>query len=277
MIYELSLFLDNKPSFVEFSDVYFETLVLALVRIHDCYFSSTNMEDVYGVSFEVLEEMTDSNELSEEVSRSFKVLDNLLEHLWLKMTQSIISQDNSRGFFKKFLYEDLMIAKITSGHFNKFMGIIVDKIKSLINTQELRIPDYHAILSYCTLKRIHESDTVGKKKTMMRCKKLNRNIVQYSAQPKGAHELLVVTKDNKLKYKRFDFCKRYHLVDVQNMCCSCKSYITMRSCEHVTDMNNRSCCMSLVKSLCDQKLYNVPVPMKNMLDIVYSPMIDYTI
>jgi predicted nucleic acid-binding Zn finger protein len=91
---------------------------------------------------------------------------------------------------------------------------------------------------------------------------------------------LYLNKLNNLKVARVPIKKKTYVIDVKHNACNCPDFRFRKqfsglSCKHLMTLKNKTKCLQLITQIHNELLYNVPIPMKQMLKEAYTDEIDY--
>ena len=109
----------------------------------------------------------------------------------------------------------------------------------------------------------------------------DRNIVQrFSDKMPSFVSAVYISKDNRIVKSLVKYPLKKYMIDVKDMTCDCPDFVYRRQfngqyCKHLERFRNESGCLVLLNRVIDKHLYNVPCPLKDMLQCAYDDRFDF--
>lgn len=88
--------------------------------------------------------------------------------------------------------------------------------------------------------------------------------------------MLYISKSNLIKFVNVKTgISPKHCLNISSCECSCIHFKLDRKCKHTFELKNKNKCLTMIDAIMKDKCYNVNIPIKDMLNIVYDASIIY--
>jgi predicted nucleic acid-binding Zn finger protein len=219
----------------------------------------------------VTDELIDINDIQEEYITDTRNMEKTFLSIFDAMLIAVTKQCRDTG-----VQEDNVIFKHTIQLYNEFcLNVIKRKINLHYIDLELLDVSIGCIISNVVSNKKKElSDML-----IMLSKKNGENIIKMkSFQPMKFANVCYVDKSNKMKLAKKKLNDKYYTININANSCSCPDFIYRKmkvglSCKHLMELKNKTRCLMLIKNI--PALYNIAIPIKEMLETAYSPGVRY--
>ena len=233
----------------------------------------TTFDDVPNSEIIVTDSIINENDINDDIKVNTKRILDVFNMIFDNMSKFITKQCHNCGETN----EPVIISHIM--YWFKDLCIYIQET-IMKHYFDLILMNY--TLRYLTKTVFDEKDLMLSNDTYITyMKKQNTNIVKIrSFQPTKYVKVLYKDNNNNLKIANKILKHKYYMINVKSNTCSCPDFIHRKSqnglvCKHLIELKNKTRCLLLLKSIQNKNLYNVNMPMKEMLNQVYTEDIKY--
>lgn len=241
-------------------------IITCIKKVFDNMFDNTPMNEII-----VTNELIDYNDIREDDITNTKNMENTLLSIFDNMLTAITKQCNDNG-----ITEEYVIFKHTINLYNDFCFDVI-KRKIILHYIELVLLDTSIgfLISNVVLMKKKELNEM----LIELSKEAGENIIKMkSFQPTKLTDVYYVDKRNRMKLAKRKAEDVHYIINVKANLCSCPDFKYRKmqsglSCKHLLELRNKTRCLALIKQI--PGLYNIAIPVKEMLEVAYCPEVEY--
>lgn len=260
------IIINGSSQIFKISNTDMEAIVTCIKKVFDNMFDNIPMNEII-----VTNELIDYNDIREDDITNTKNMEKIFYDLFDTMHEAITIQCFDNG-----ITDEYVIFKNTIDLYNDFCFDVIKK-KLLLHYIEFGLLDSSIgfLISNVVLMKKKELKDMH----IEISKAAGENIIKMkSFQPTKFTDVYYVDKRNRMKVAKRKAEDVHYIINVKTNSCSCPDFIHRKmqyglSCKHLLELRNKTRCLALIKQI--PGLYNIAIPVKEMLEVAYCPKVEY--